>query len=108
MQRFGTKKHFWHLAVLLGLLLYPEESKADPAKYPQLAQQQLPKGVAPSFIYLDQLVEEIVKGKKPLIVDVRSREEYNESHIKAAVSIPLGEIPLHLKEIPKDKPIALY
>lgn len=73
------KIYFCLLAILLGLFFYFGESAADPAKYPQLAQQQLPKGVAPSFIYLDQLVDEIVKGRKPLIVDVRSREEYNES-----------------------------
>ena len=79
MRRFCEIKSFVLLAILFGPLSYLEESKADPAKYPQFAQQQLPKGVAPSFIYLDQLVEEIVKGKKPLIVDVRSREEYNES-----------------------------
>lgn len=96
------------IVATLGMVLWFGKAGADPAKYPQFAQQQLPKGVAPNFISLDQLVDEIVKGKKPLIVDVRSREEYNESHIKAAISIPLGEIPLHLKEIPKDKPIALY
>jgi len=79
MRRFCEIKSFVLLAILFGPLSYPGESKADPAKYPQFAQQQLPKGVAPSFIYLDQLVDEIVKGKKPLIVDVRSREEYNES-----------------------------
>lgn len=94
--------------ILFGLLSYPERSVADPSKYPQYAQQQLPKEIVPDFIYLNQLVEEIVNGKKPLIVDVRSDEEFEESHIKAAVSIPLGEIPLRLAEIPKDKPLVLY
>ena len=108
MKRLSKRKIFWHLVILLGLFLHPGESVADPSKYPQYAQQQLPAGVAPDFINLDQLVEQITGGKKPLMIDVRSSEEYEEAHIKAAVSIPLGEIPLHLKEIPKDRPVVLY
>lgn len=109
MKCFYDKRNLFALFVtILGFLLCPGGSAADPTKYPQFAQQQLPKGVAPNFISLDQLVDEIVKGKKPLIIDVRSREEYDETHIKASVSIPLGEIPLHLKEIPKDRPVVLY
>lgn len=108
MKRLSKRKHFWYLAILLGLFLYPGESVADPSKYPQYAQQQLPAGVVPDFINLDQLVEQITGGKKPLMIDVRSSEEYEEAHIKAAISIPLGEIPLHLKEIPKDRPVVLY
>lgn len=53
-------------------------------------------------------MEEIVNGKKPLIIDVLGGEEYEEAHIKAAVSIPLGEIPLRLAEIPKDNRFAFY
>lgn len=108
MKRCCEKKYFIPLAILLGLLFYLGESAADPAKYPQFAQQQLPKDVAPDFISLDQLVEEIVNGKRPLLIDVRSGEEYQEAHIKASVSIPLGEIPLHFAEIPKDKLVVLY
>lgn len=103
----GPRDLFVIFAIFLGFCC-SGESAAEPAKYPQYAQQKLPKNVAPAFMYLDQLVEEIAKGKNPLIVDVRSREEYEEAHIKAAISIPLGEIPLHLAEIPRDKPVVLY
>lgn len=108
MKRLTEKTYLYCLAILLGLLLAPRESSADPSKYPEYAQQELPKGVQPDFVSLDQLVDDIVKGKKPLMIDVRSREEYDEAHIKAAMSIPLGEVPLHLKEIPKDRPVVLY
>ena len=109
MRHLCSKRLFFVFsAIFLGLFLYTGESVADPSRYPQYAQQELPDGVAPDFINLDQLVEQITGGKKPLIIDVRSSEEYEEAHIKAAISIPLGEIPLHLKEIPKDKPVALY
>lgn len=34
-----------------------------------------------------------------IILDVRSKEEYNCGHIKGAVNIPLDTLPLHLKTI---------
>ena len=104
---YGKGSLFAGLAIL-SLFFCSGESAADPAKYPQYAQQQLPAGVAAEFINLDQLVEQITGGKNPLIVDVRSSEEYEEAHIKASLSIPLGEIPLRLAQIPKDRPVVLY
>lgn len=105
--RFYCKRDFFPLfAILLGLFFHPAEAAADPTRYPEFAQQQ--PAIAPEFISLDQVVDAIVKGEKPLIVDVRSSEEYEESHIKAALSIPLGEVPLHLAEIPRDRPVVLY
>jgi len=95
-------------AALLGLLLCSGEAVADPTKYPQYAQYQLPKGVKPEFVYLNQLVDDIVQGKKPLIIDVRSAQEYQELHIKASVSIPLDEVPVQLEKIPKDRALVLY
>ncbi len=101
-------RRLWLILGLLGILIWWSELAADPSRYPQFAQQQLPKGVAPDFISLDRLVDEIVQGKKPMVIDVRSREEYEQSHIKGSISIPLGEIPLHLAEIPRDKLVVLY
>lgn len=101
-------RRLWLILGLLGILIWCSELTADPSRYPQFAQQHLPKGVAPDFISLDRLVDEIVQGKKPMIIDVRSREEYEQSRIKGSISIPLGEIPLHLAEIPRDKLVVLY
>jgi 3-mercaptopyruvate sulfurtransferase SseA len=94
--------------VLLGLVYLPAEVRGDPSKYPKYAQQQLPKGVDPDFIYLSQLTDEITAGKKPLIVDVRSKEEYSEVHIKGSISIPLDDVPNRLTEFPKNRLIVLY
>lgn len=101
-------RRLWLISGLLGILIWCERPAADPTKYPEYAQQPLPKDAAPEFIYVDLLVDEITNGKRPLIVDVRSGEEYEQSHIKGSISIPLGEIPLHLAEIPKDKLVVLY
>ena len=106
---FVLKKHLvLHLAVILGFFLGLVKADADPSKYPQFAQHEVPEGVEPKFINLEQLVEEIINKKKPLMIDVRSREEYEAGHIKAAISIPLNKITLRLDEIPKDKLVVFY
>jgi len=82
--------------------------QADPSKYPQFAQQKLAANIAPVFIGVDELVKEITAAKKPLIVDVRTEEEYREAHILGAVSTPLAVFSAHLENMPKDRPIVLY
>ncbi len=40
-----------------------------------------------------------------LFVDLRGREEYEDSHIPGALSIPLKEILCRVDELPRDQPI---
>ncbi|MFQ5851025.1 MAG: rhodanese-like domain-containing protein [Candidatus Binatia bacterium] len=95
-------------ALFFGLVIYLGKSSADSTKYPQFAQYQLPEGVTFQFVYLDQLVDDIIQKKRPMIIDVRSRGEYEEAHIKGSFSIPLNEIRRRMAEIPKDRPVVLY
>jgi hypothetical protein len=89
-------------------LAAPTPSRADPSKYPQFAQQELPKDVKLSFISVDELAAEVMKGVKPLIIDVRSAEEFNEAHILGARSAPLGNFRDYIKSIPRDRLTVLY
>ena len=50
----------------------------------------------------------LVKQKKAVYVDVRSKESYEAGHIKGAISIPLSEILSRLPEIPPRKLIITY
>lgn len=43
-----------------------------------------------------------------LVLDVRPPEEYRAGHIPGAVSIPVGELKLRLKELPRRKEIVAY
>lgn len=43
-----------------------------------------------------------------LFADVRSRGEYERSHIPGAISMPLARIPLHAEELPRDRLIIFY
>jgi len=99
------------LAVLTLLLVsgaLSQPTRADPSKYPQFAQRSLPPKVTPVFISVDELAKEITAGTKPLIIDVRTSEEYREGHILGAVSAPLSEFQAYVKSIPKDRLVILY
>ncbi len=86
----------------------PQPVSADPSKYPQLAQQSLPANVTPSFISINELVQEIRAGKKPLIVDVRTAQEFREAHILGAISVPVTEFNEYVHSMPKDRLVVLY
>lgn len=96
------------LVLFLSLLGAWAIAHADPTKYPQFAQQSLPDNVTPVFINIDELVEAVKAGAKPLIVDVRTDAEFKEAHILGAVSAPLAEFKDYLKSMPRDRPIVLY
>ena len=104
-RRFG-----WILLFLAALPVAIEArwAHADPSKYPEFAQQTLPDNITPVFIHIEELVEDLKAGTKPLIIDVRTEEEYREVHILGAVSAPLGEFKDYLKSIPRDRPVVLY
>lgn len=44
----------------------------------------------------------------PLLLDVRTLNEFEASHVKGATHIPLDELRFRLDEVPRDKPIVLY
>src|SRR6202000_3270878 len=42
------------------------------------------------------------------LIDVRADHEWEAGHLPGAVHIPLAELPQHLDEIDKDRPVILY
>lgn len=95
------------LALGFSLLAVPG-ALADPSKYPDFAQQSLPADVTPEFIGIDQLVADLKAGAKPMLIDVRTKEEFDEIHILGAQSAPLAEFKEYLKSMPRDRPLVLY
>jgi len=109
MCHISPAKTLFAVIVLSASLVGTQQmSQADPSKYPQFAQQSLPEDITPAFITVDELVEVIRAGAKPLIIDVRTDEEYKEAHILSAQSAPLAEFKEYLKSIPRDRPVVLY
>lgn len=52
-------------------------------------------------------IKEIVENKEYVIIDVRTKEEYKEGHIKDSINIPYNEIDKNI-EIDKEKIIFVY
>ncbi len=96
------------LVLSWSLMEFETSATADPSKYPEFAQQTLPENVTPVFINVDELVELVKAGAKPMIIDVRTDEEFKEAHILGSVSAPLAEFKNFIKNIPRDRPVALY
>lgn len=49
-----------------------------------------------------------IHGQSVFIIDVRPEEEYLESHLPGAVSMPLDKIEVTIDALPKDKEIIVY
>lgn len=49
--------------------------------------------------------ERIASAERPFVLDVREPDEYASGHIPGSKLIPLGTLPNHLDELPKDQPI---
>ncbi len=50
----------------------------------------------------------MVAEHKAVYIDVRSKEQYDISHIKGAISIPLSELPTRWKDLPVGKFLITY
>ena len=55
-------------------------------------------------LYDDTNYKDLVKSGA-IIVDVRTKAEFNSGHIKGAVNIPLNDLTNQLSKLKKDKPI---
>lgn len=53
------------------------------------------------------LREQMAGGNAPLIIDVRSHDEYDSGHIPFAVNIPLEEVDHRLDDLPPHTPVVL-
>ncbi len=77
-------------------LLLGAAAPASPPAYPA------------EFITVDELKAVLESGGPAVIIDVRTRAEYDERHITAARSIPLRSLPERAREIPRNRLVVLY
>jgi len=56
----------------------------------------------------EELKEKLDAGTEVVVVDVRSKEEFDQGHIPGAISIPYEEIEARYRELPRDKEIITY
>jgi len=58
--------------------------------------------------FTPQVLLEQVEAKAVMLIDVRSKAEWNNGHHREAHHFPLGELPRALATLPRDRPIAVY
>jgi len=90
------------------LLGYVAAVAANPRDYPEYAQQKVSDDIPIQFITVETLKKLIDDASPQLIIDVRSREGYDKSHLPGALSIPLRVLPERLADVPRDIPLVLY
>ena len=49
-------------------------------------------------------LDELIRAQA-IILDVRTRSEFNAGHVKGALLVPLDELRQHLSRIPRNKPV---
>ena len=59
-------------------------------------------------ISVEEVYEIIKNNQDYIILDVRTKEEFNEGHLEDAILIPVSELESRLDELPKDKSIITY
>jgi rhodanese-related sulfurtransferase len=60
------------------------------------------------YISVDEAKALVDMGRRVVFVDVRSKEQFDELHIRGARSVPLRELPRRLDEIPRQEFVVLY
>jgi|SRR6185436_5457252 len=108
MRRFAAVATFLALAIPASAqkVMVPSQSSnpnliITPAQQPNQTQDEAKR------IPRDE-AQKLVKEKKAIFVDVRSKESYDAGHIKGAISIPESELIKRLKEIPAKRMIITY
>lgn len=59
-------------------------------------------------IEVEKLRDLLQSDAPPMVIDVREKWENELCQIPGNKLIPLGQLPEHLNELPKDKPIVLH
>jgi rhodanese-related sulfurtransferase len=80
---------FWLMTGLLAVVLAACTAPDDDSK----------RGAGAKSITAEELAEQIQLSQAPLILDVRSKEEYAEGHIPGALNIPHDQLGDRLSEI---------
>ena len=56
----------------------------------------------------EELAAEIAEGRAPVIVDVRSENDFRAGHLPGAINIPLDELEQRKAELDSTEPTVFY
>lgn len=84
----------------------PFATTKDPILYTGMALDNALHGVP--LLTPGKLLERQEQGEKIQVIDTRSRKDYEKSHVKGAIHIPLSELRNRAEELDKELPTVTY
>jgi 3-mercaptopyruvate sulfurtransferase SseA len=103
------KKHNYARTTVVCLLslclLLPSCTTEPSSESSQTAVQQTPEVQTISTAALKKKIDD---GNSLVLLDVRTTDRYDASHIEKAISIPFRDIPDRYQEIPQGREIIVY
>jgi NADPH-dependent 2,4-dienoyl-CoA reductase/sulfur reductase-like enzyme/rhodanese-related sulfurtransferase len=116
----GVEKRIDTLAAALqGRLTLQDLAELDLSYAPPYSSANDPLNIA-AFVGLNDLTGfsplitagdlqgELAAGEPPVVVDVRNLNEYEASHLRGALNLPLDELRFRLEEVPRDRPLVVH
>ena len=64
--------------------------------------------VPEKYISVDEVKALLDLKKRVTMIDVRTREQFDELHIRGALTLPLRELPRRIAEVPRQDFVVLY
>jgi 3-mercaptopyruvate sulfurtransferase SseA len=83
-------------------------ASANPNDYPEYAQIKIAQDIPIDFITVEEVKQRLDAGAPQVLIDVRSRDNFQKAHLPGAMSIPLRTLEKHSKDIPRETPVVLY
>ena len=84
----------------------PYSSAKDPVNMAGFVMENVLTGKVRQFHWHD--VEKLPRDGSVVLLDARTKAEYDRGHIEGALHIPVDELRERMEELPKDKPIYVY
>jgi len=83
-------------ALVLALLGWVTTAPADDPDVPE------------KYVKVDEVKALLDQKKQLALIDVRPSEQFDDLHIRGAISIPYTEVRQRLADVPKQIPVVLY
>ncbi len=83
-------------------------ASANPKDYPEYANIKIAQNIEIAFVAPEDVKSRLDAGAPQVLVDVRSHDNFQKSHIPGAISIPLRTLEERVKRIPRETPVVLY
>lgn len=87
----------------------PYASAKDPIAIAGYAAQNILNGSMPvAYWHEVQAIAEVAQGNAPLLLDVRTKDEFALGSIAGAINIPLDDLRERIDEVPRNRPIIIF